>query len=333
MLSIAADLQDLRRRLGEITVGTTKDGERVTAEQIGAAGSMAVLLKDALNPNLVQTLEGQPALVHCGPFGNIASGNNSLVADRVALKLGKVVVTESGFGADMGMEKLFDIVCRAGGLVPAAAVLVATPATMALHGPANLERHLSIVRAFGIEPVVAINKRPEDSPDDAERARESALAAGATAAEICDAFERGGEGAVALARAVVAAVERPVDFHFAYEDDDSLDVKIAKLARLYGAAGVDFMAPARAKLAELERQGLGGLPVCMAKTHLSVSHDPALGATPTGFTLVVRDLRAYTGAGWVVALCGDMQTMPGLSATPAAHAIDIDADGRTVGLF
>jgi len=204
---------------------------------------------------------------------------------------------------------------------------------MALHGPANLERHLSIVRAFGTEPVLAINKRPEDSPDDAERARESALAAGATAAEICDAFERGGEGAVALARAVVAAVERPVDFHFAYEDDDSLDVKIAKLARLYGAAGVDFMAPARAKLAELERQGLGGLPVCMAKTHLSVSHDPALGATPTGFTLVVRDLRAYTGAGWVVALCGDMQTMPGLSATPAAHAIDIDADGRTVGLF
>ena len=333
VLSIARDLPDLRRRLGEITVGTTAAGEPVTAEQIGAAGSMAVLLKDALAPNLVQTLEGQPALVHCGPFGNIASGNNSLVADRVALKLGRVVVTESGFGSDMGMEKLFDIVCRAGGLVPAGAVLVATPATLALHGIENLQRHLSIVRAFGIEPVVAINKRPDDSPEDAEQAREAALAAGATAAEICDAFERGGEGAVALGRAVLAALEQPVDFRFAYEAEDALDEKIAKIARLYGAAGVDFLPPARAKLALLERQGLGELPVCMAKTHLSVSHDASLGATPSGFTLVVRDLRAYTGAGWVVALCGDMQTMPGLGATPAAHAIDVDDDGRTVGLF
>jgi formate--tetrahydrofolate ligase len=333
VMSIARDLPDLRRRLGEITVGTTAAGEPVTAEQIGAAGSMAVLLKEALAPNLVQTLEGQPALVHCGPFGNIASGNNSLVADRVALKLGKVVVTESGFGSDMGMEKLFDIVCRAGGLVPAGAVLVATPATLALHGVENLQRHLAIVRAFGIEPVVAINKRPDESAEDAEQARETALAAGATAAEVCDAFERGGEGAVALGRAVLAALDRPVDFRFAYEAEDALDEKIAKIARLYGAAGVDFLPPARAKLALLERQGLGGLPVCMAKTHLSVSHDASLGATPSGFTLVVRDLRAYTGAGWVVALCGDMQTMPGLSATPAAHAIDVDDDGRTVGLF
>jgi formate--tetrahydrofolate ligase len=333
VMSIARDLADLRRRLGEITVGTTADGEPVTAEQLDAAGSMTVLLKDALHPNLVQTLEGQPALVHCGPFGNIASGNNSLVADRVALKLGKVVVTESGFGSDMGMEKLFDIVCRAGGLVPAAVVLVATAATFELHGPENLERHLSIVRSFGIEPVVAINKRPDDGPGDAERAREAALEAGATAAEICDAFERGGEGAAALGRAVLAALERPVDFRYAYENGDALDEKIRKIARLYGAAGVDFLPPARTKLAQLERQGLGELPVCMAKTHLSVSHDPALGATPTGFTLTVRDLRPYTGAGWVVALCGDMQTMPGLGAAPAAHAIDVDDDGRTVGLF
>jgi formate--tetrahydrofolate ligase len=333
VMSIARDLADLRRRLGEITVGTTAGGEPVTAEKLGAAGSMTVLLKEALHPNLVQTLEGQPALVHCGPFGNIASGNNSLVADRVALKLGGVVVTESGFGSDMGMEKLFDIVCRAGGLVPAAVVLVATAATFQLHGPANLQRHLAIVRSFGIEPVVAINARPDDGPGDPERAREAALEAGATAAEVCDAFERGGEGAAALGRAVLAALERPVDFRFAYEDGDALDEKIRKIARLYGAADVDFLPPARAKLAQLERQGLSELPVCMAKTHLSVSHDPVLGATPTGFTLTVRDLRAYTGAGWVVALCGDMQTMPGLGATPAAHAIDVDDDGRTVGLF
>ena len=189
------------------------------------------------------------------------------------------------------------------------------------------------MRSFGIEPVVAINKRPDDGPGDPKRAREAALEAGATAAEICDAFERGGEGAAALGRAVLAALERPVDFRFAYEDGDALDEKIRKIAALYGAAGVDFLPPARTKLAQLERQGLGDLPVCMAKTHLSVSHDPALGATPTGFTLPVRDLRPYTGAGWVVALCGDMQTMPGLGATPAAHAIDIDDEGRTVGLF
>ena len=295
---------------------------------------MAVLLKDALNPNLVQTLEGQPALVHCGPFGNIASGNNSLVADRVALKLGKVVVTESGFGADMGMEKLFDIVCRAGGLVPAAAVLVATPATMALHGRRTSSgtsrscarsgssrswRSTSGPRTAPTTPSGRASRRSRPARPRPRTATPSSVAARARSRS---------------AEAVVAAVERPVDFHFAYEDDDSLDVKIAKLARLYGAAGVDFMAPARAKLAELERQGLGGLPVCMAKTHLSVSHDPALGATPTGFTLVVRDLPgAYTGAGWVVALCGDMQTMPGLSATPAAHAMNIDGDWPPVGLF
>jgi formate--tetrahydrofolate ligase len=333
VLSIARDLPDLRRRLGEITVGRTRAGEPVTAEALGAAGSMAVLLKDALEPNLVQTLEGQPALVHTGPFGNIASGNNSLVADRVALALGRIVVTESGFGADMGMEKLFDIVCRAGGLVPAAAVLVATPGTLALHGIENLERHLSIVRAFGLEPVVAINKRPEDDPGEVEAARQSALDAGARYAAVCDAFERGGEGAVALGEAVLQAVERPADFRFAYDLDDPLEEKIRKIAALYGAAGIELLPAARATAEQLARDGTDVLPVCMAKTHLSVSHDPALGATPSGFTLVVRDLRAYTGAGWIVALCGDMQTMPGLGATPAALAIDVDADGRTVGLF
>jgi formate--tetrahydrofolate ligase len=333
VLSIARDLPDLRRRLGEITVGSTAESEPVTAEALGAAGSMAVLLKDALKPNLVQTLEGQPALVHCGPFGNIASGNNSLVADRVALTLGRIVVTESGFGSDMGMEKLFDIVCRAGGLVPAASVLVATPQTLALHGLENLERHLSIVRAFGLEPVVAINKRPEDDPDDVESARRGALGAGARFAAVCDAFERGGEGAVTLAEAVLEATSRPADFRYAYELDDPLEEKLRRIGALYGAVGVELLPAARAKAEAFDRDGLGMLPICMAKTHLSVSHDPSLGATPTGFTLVVRDLRAYTGAGWIVALCGDMQTMPGLSATPAALDIDVDADGRTVGLF
>jgi formyltetrahydrofolate synthetase len=334
IVAMARDLPDLRRRLGSISVGYTHDGEAVTAEQVGAAGAMTVLLKDALKPNLVQTLEGQPALVHCGPFGNIASGNNSLVADLVALKLGRVVVTESGFGSDMGMEKLFDLVCRAGGIVPAASVLVATPRTVALHGLENLERHLAIVRAFGLDPVVAVNKHPDDSVEAAEATRSAALEAGATAAEICDGFERGGEGAEALGQAVLAALERPAAFRFAYELEDSIEDKIGAIATgLYGAADVQLMPAARAKLEQFARDGLERLPICMAKTHLSVSHDASLGATPSGFTLVVRDLRAYTGAGWIVALCGDMQTMPGLSASPAALKVDVDDEGRTVGLF
>jgi formate--tetrahydrofolate ligase len=308
IVAVGRDLRDLRRRLGAITVGRAADGSRITAEALGAAGAMAVLLQDTVKPNLVQTLEGRPALVHCGPFGNIASGTNSLVDDLVALKLGRVVVTESGFGSETGLEKLADIVCRAGGLEPAAAVLVATPQTLALHGSVNLERHLAIVRSFGLEPIVAVNKRPEDDDEAVEDARRTALEAGATVVEACDAFERG-------------------------ELDDPLEEKIAKVARLYGAAGIELAPAARATLEQLEREGLGALPVCMAKTHLSVSHDALLGATPNGFTLTVRDLRPYTGAGWVVALCGDMQTMPGLSADPAALVMDVDADGRTTGLF
>ncbi len=334
IVAVARDLHDLRKRLGAITVAYTRDGVPVTAEQLQAAGAMTVLLKDAIKPNLVQTLEGQPALVHCGPFGNIASGNNSLVADLVAMKLGDVVVTECGFGSDMGMEKLFDIVCRAGGLVPSAVVLVATARTLERHGIDNLERHLAIVRAFGLDPVVAINKFPNDTAQSVEAACQAALDAGASAAESCDGFERGGEGAEALARAVLDAADRPVDFRFAYELDEPIDTKIAAIAtKLYGAGDVRFMPAARAKIEQYTRDGLGGLPICMAKTHLSVSHDKDLGPTPKDFTLVVRDIRAYTGAGWHVALCGDMQTMPGLSASPAAFNVDIDAEGRTVGLF
>ena len=347
LVAVARDLADLRERLGRITVGTSFEGEPVTAERIGAAGSMAVLLKDAVKPNLVQTLEGQPAFVHCGPFANIAHGNNSLVADRVALKLGDYVVTESGFASDMGMEKFFDITCRIGGLVPSAVVLVVTVRALKHHGgdvdgglaeleagAANLARHVGIVRGFGLEAVVAVNRFPADTHEELEAVRRLALEHGAVAAEVNDAFRRGGEGATALAEAVIEAAERPNAFRFAYEAEAPLEEKIRLIAtRVYGADGVELLPPARKRALELEEAGLGGLPVCMAKTHLSLSHDPALRNAPVGFTVPVRDLRPYTGAGWVVALCGDMMTMPGLGAKPAALGIDVDERGETVGLF
>jgi formate--tetrahydrofolate ligase len=347
IVAVASDLHDLRRRLGAITVGQTYEGENVTAEQLRAAGAMTVLLKETIKPNLVQTLEGQPALVHCGPFANIAHGNNSLVADRVALKLGDYIVTESGFGADMGMEKFFDIVCRAGDLRPNAVVLVATVKALKHHGgapeggieaiergAANLARHLGIVRAFGLNAVVAVNRFPGDVEEEVERVRALALGHGAYAAEVNNAFEDGGAGAAALAEAVVAAAEQPSSFEYLYPLDAPLEAKIDAIAtRVYGADGVLLLPAAQAKVEELTALGLGSLPICMAKTHLSLSDDAALTNAPSGFTVTVRDLRAYTGAGWIVALCGDMQTMPGLSASPAAVNVDIDADGRTVGLF
>ncbi|MCS7007344.1 MAG: formate--tetrahydrofolate ligase [Thermoleophilia bacterium] len=347
LVAVARDLADLRERLGRITIGATYDGEPVTAEQLRAAGAMAVLLKEAIKPNLVQTLEGQPAFVHCGPFANIAHGNNSLVADRVALKLGDVVVTESGFASDLGMEKFFDIVCRAGGLRPDAVVLVATVRALQHHGggfegglaaieagSANLARHIENIRGFGLQAVVAVNKFPTDTKEELELVRKLALEHGAYAAEVNTAFEEGGKGAAALAEAVMAAAEEPSDFRFAYPLEAAIEEKIEAIAtRVYGADGVELLPPARKKAAELAALGLGNLPICMAKTHLSLSDDPKLLNAPTGFTVTVRDLRAYTGAGWIVALCGDMMTMPGLGKTPAATSIDIDADGRTVGLF
>jgi formyltetrahydrofolate synthetase len=347
IVAVAADLQDLRRRLGAITVGQTYEGENVTAEQLRAAGAMTVLLKEAIKPNLVQTLEGQPALVHCGPFANIAHGNNSLVADRVALKLGDYIVTESGFGADMGMEKFFDIVCRAGDLRPNAVVLVATVKALKHHGgdpdggvdavergAANLARHLAIVRTFGLNAVVAVNRFPGDGEDEIERVRALALEQGAYAAEVNNAFEDGGAGAAALAEAVVAAAEQPSSFDYLYPLDAPLEAKIDAIAtRVYGADGALLLPAAQKRVEELAALGLGNLPICMAKTHLSLSDDAALTNAPSGFTVTVRDLRAYTGAGWIVALCGDMQTMPGLSASPAAFNVDIDSEGRTVGLF
>ena len=347
IVAVASDLQDLRQRLGAITVARTFDGEPVTAEQLRAAGAMTVLLKDTIKPNLVQTLEGQPALIHCGPFANIAHGNNSLVADRVALKLGDYVVTESGFGSDMGMEKFFHIVCRAGGLQPNAVVLVATVKALKHHagdpdggldaietGAANLARHLGIVREFGVNPVVAINRFPGDTTEEIELVRKLALEQGAYAAEVNNGFEEGGAGAAALAEAVVAAADEPSTFDFLYPLDAPIEQKIEAIAkRVYGADGIFLLKTARDKIAQFAGTGIDKLPICMAKTHLSLSHDASLTNAPTGFTVTVRDLRAYTGAGWIVALCGDMQTMPGYGANPAAVNVDIDSEGRTVGLF
>ncbi len=347
IVAVARDLQDLRRRLGAITVAYTWGGEPVTADQLQAAGAMTVLLKDAIKPNLVQTLEGQPAFVHCGPFANIAHGNSSLVADLVALKLGDIVVTESGFGADMGMEKFLDIVCRLGGLTPSAIIVVATVRALKHHGgepdggpaavergAANLARHLGIVREFGLRAVVAVNRFPDDTLEELELVRRLALEGGAHAAELNEAFERGGEGAASLAEAVADAAEQPTSFDYVYPLDSPIEAKIeAIVKRVYGADGIFLLPAAENDIRRFTEQGLGGLPICMAKTHLSLSYESdALGA-PTGFTVPVRAVRAYTGAGWLVALCGDVQTMPGLAARPAAVDIDIDERGQTVGLF
>jgi formate--tetrahydrofolate ligase len=347
ILAVARDLFDLRKRLGAITVGYTWDGEPVTAEQLQAAGAMTVLLKDAIKPNLVQTLEAQPAFVHCGPFANIAHGNNSLVADLVALKLADYVVTESGFGSDMGMEKFLDIVCRVGNLQPSAICLVTSMRALKHHGgdpdggveavetgAANLQRHLGIVAEFGLKAVVAINRFPDDTDDEIEAVRRLAVEGGAHAAELNEAFERGGEGAAALAEALVDAADAGSSYAPIYALEEAIDEKIEAICkRVYGADGVVFLPAAQEKIKTFTENGFDKLPICMAKTHLSLSHDPSLLGAPTGFTITVRDIRAYTGAGWLVPLLGDMQTMPGLGVTPAAFNVDIDENGRTVGLF
>jgi formyltetrahydrofolate synthetase len=354
ILAVSRDLQDLRRRLGAITAAYTFDGAPVTAETLGAAGAMAVLLKDALKPNLIQTLEGQPCLMHAGPFANIAHGNSSLIADLIGLKLGEYVVTESGFGSDMGMEKLMDIVCRAGGIAPSTVVLVATVRALKHHGglgddprtsqvqshaavvtgAANLHRHLEIVREFGVPCVVAVNRRPGDTEEEVELVRRLALEGGAHAAEANEAFERGGAGAEALAEAVVDACEQPASFRLLYPDDASIKEKIEAVARrVYRASDVFFYPEAERQIERFTELGIGHLPVCMAKTHLSLSADPTLLNAPRDFTLPVRSVRAYTGAGWLVPLCGDIQQMPGLTTTAAALDVDIDGEGRTIGLF
>jgi formate--tetrahydrofolate ligase len=355
IMAVARDLQDLRRRLGRITVAHSFDGGApITAEDLGAAGAMSVLLKDALRPNLIQTLEGQPCLMHCGPFANIAHGNNSLVADLIGMKLSDYVVTESGFGSDMGMEKFFDIVCRFGGLSPSAAVLVTTVRAIKHHGGieddprtdrargraaieggmANVRRHLANVKQFGLPCVVAVNRRPGDTNEEVELVKRLSLEAGAFRAEANEGFAKGGIGAADLAGAVVDACEEPSEFRMLYDDDWTIEDKIEAIARrVYGASDVYFYPEAEKKIGQYHADGLGHFPICMAKTHLSLSADPDLLNAPENFSLPVRDIRAYTGAGWLVPLCGDITQMPGLGRNPAALNVDIDETGRTVGLF
>jgi formate--tetrahydrofolate ligase len=355
IMAVSRDLQDLRRRIGRITAAYSFDGAKaITAEDLRAAGAMTVLLKDAIKPNLVQTLEGQPVLMHCGPFANIAHGNSSLIADLIGMKLGDYVVTESGFGSDMGMEKFFDIVCRFGKLTPSAAVLVTTIRAIKHHsgieddprvdraasmhaievGFANVRRHLKTISTFGVPAVVAVNRRPGDTNEEVEIVKRLALESGAFAAEVNEGFTKGGVGVADLAQAVVEACEQPNTFHHLYQDDEPIQDKIEAVAKqVYGAKDVYFYPAAEEKIGQFTREGLGHFPVCMAKTHLSLSSDPQLLNAPENFTLPVRDIRAYTGAGWLVPLCGDITQMPGLGKTPAAMNIDIDENGKTIGLF
>jgi formate--tetrahydrofolate ligase len=354
IMALATDVPDLRRKLGAITVGYTKAGDPVTAEDIKAAGSMAVLLRDAIKPNIVQTLEGQLCLMHCGPFANIAHGNNSIIADRIGLKLGEYLITEAGFAADLGMEKFMDVVCRVGGLKPHVVVIVATVRALRHHGGgdwkttadmaqmrseveigmANLAKHIENVRAFGIQPVVTINTRPDDDQELLELIKTLSLEAGAYGAAIHNGFGAGGEGTTELAEIVVAAAEAPSDFKLLYEDSEPVATKIERIAKtIYGADGIDLAPAALAAIARFEKEGIAHLPICMAKSHLSLSHDPTLRNRPTGFTVPIRDIRSYTGAGMLVPLCGDMLQMPGFGAEPAANQIDLAPDGTVLGLF
>jgi formate--tetrahydrofolate ligase len=358
VLALATSLKDLRARLGRIVVGYTKTGTPVTAEQLKGAGSMAVIMKDALKPNLLQTLENTPVIVHAGPFGNIAHGNSSIVGDLIGIRGGDYLITEAGFGADMGAERFFNIKCRNSGLVPDAAVLVATVRALKAHsgkyrivagkalppellaenpsdveaGAANLVKQIENVKAHGVSPVVAINAFPTDHASEHEAIKRIAEAAGARVA-VCTHFSDGGAGAVDLARAVVEACEEKSTFQFLYPDDATLKEKIEKVATtIYGAAKVTYSANANKQLANYEANGFGKLPVCIAKTHLSISSDASLKGAPTGHTVNVREVRASVGAGFVYPICGDMTTMPGLGSAPAASIIDLDENGEIVGL-
>jgi formyltetrahydrofolate synthetase len=352
VLALANDLADLRARLGRVVVASTFDGTPVTAEELKVAGAMAVIMKEAIKPNLVQTLEGQPTLIHAGPFGNIAHANNSIIEDRIALKLADYVVTEAGFGSDLGFQKFCDIVCRMGGFAPSAGVLVTTVRATKSHGGMpfdqlanedvdalrrgmdNLAAHIGIVRTYGLPCVVSINNFPTDTEKEVETIRELAGGAGAETVVVNRAFAEGGVGAVELAEAVVAACEQPNSFRFLTPDGTPLKAQIEAIAtKIYGADGVDYQAQAEKDIARMEQLGFGEVPVCMAKTHLSLSHDPLMLNRPTGYRLPVRGVVPSAGAGFVVALCGDMQRMPGLGKTPAFMNVDLDPDGRTVGLF
>ena len=352
VLALASDVKDLRGRLGRIVVASTYDGAPVTAEQLRVAGAMTVIMKESIRPNLVQTLEGQPVLVHAGPFGNIAHANNSIICDRMALKLADYVITEAGFASDLGFQKFCDIVCRTGGFAPSAAVLVTTVRATKSHGGKafntlanedlaavragmdNLTAHIQIVRRYGLPCVVAVNSFPTDTAQELALLKELAVRAGAETVVVHEGFVRGGAGATDLAEAVRKACAQPNTFAYLTPTDAPVVQQIETIATaLYGAAGIDLQMQAQKDLDRIEQLGLGKAPVCMAKTHLSLSHEPTLRNRPTGFILPVRGLVPSAGAGFVVALCGDMQRMPGLGKTPAFQIIDIDDQGRTVGLF
>jgi formyltetrahydrofolate synthetase len=361
ILALTTDLADMRKRFGEIVIGTNKKGEAVTAEDLGVAGAMTVLMKDAIKPTLMQTLEGTPVFVHAGPFANIAHGNSSIIADKIALKLADYVVTESGFGADIGMEKFFDIKCRYSGLIPNVVVMVATVRALKMHGggpkvvagkpldPAyteenldmlraglgNLQKHIQNALGFGIPVVVAVNSFADDTSAEVELVREAALAAGAEDSVVSRHWMEGGEGAKALAEAVVKAVEKPTDFKFLYPLDWSIKKKIETICKeIYGADGVDYEPEAEAKIELYTKLGFDDLPLCMAKTHLSLSHDPALKGVPTGFRVPISDIRASVGAGFLYPLVGKMSTMPGLPTRPVFYDVDLDLEtGKVVGLF
>ena len=361
ILALTSGLADMRRRLGRMVLALNRAGEPVTADDLGVAGAMTVLMRDALKPTLMQTLEGTPVLVHAGPFANIAHGNSSILADQIALKLADVVVTESGFGADMGMEKFFDIKCRTSGLVPDAVVLVATVRALKMHGGGpkvvagkkldavyqtenldllerglpNLLHHIGVAKSFGIPVVVAVNAFANDTSAELELVRRAAVEqGGAFDAVVCRVWSEGGEGAVELAEAVLRAADQPSDFRFLDPLDVSIKEKIETIARrVYGADGVDYAPEAEMKIAEFEGLGYGRLPVCMAKTPLSLSHDPALKGAPRGFRIPVRDIRASVGAGFVYPLLGKLSTMPGLPTRPGFFDVDVELEtGRVLGL-
>ncbi len=352
ILALATDLQDLRDRLGRVVVAENRDGKPVTAEDLKVAGAMTVIMKDAIRPNLVQTLEGQPVMIHAGPFGNVAHANNSIIEDRIAMKLADIVVTEAGFASDLGFEKFCHIVCRSAGIKPSAGVLVTTVRALKFHGGVpfeqldddneealrqgaeNLAQHINIIRAFKLRCVVAINRFPTDTERELELVREVAAAVGAENVVVNDGFSRGGEGAIELAEAVVAATEGATEFEPLHRPGDGIKQQIETIAtRIYGADGVDYSPQAEKDILRMETLGFGEYPVCMAKTHLSLTHDPLVVGRPTGWRLPIRGVVPSAGAGFVVPLCGDMQRMPGLGRVPAFTKVDIDETGRTKGLF
>jgi methylenetetrahydrofolate dehydrogenase (NADP+)/methenyltetrahydrofolate cyclohydrolase/formyltetrahydrofolate synthetase len=364
ILALTTSLADMRERLGRMVIGMNKRGEPVTAEDLGAAGALAVLMKDAIMPNLMQTLENTPAIVHAGPFANIAHGNSSVIADQIALRLvgpDGYVVTESGFGAECGMEKFMNIKCRASGLAPNCVVIVATVRALKMHGGGpkvvagrplaeeytkenldllanglpNLAAHIRNARRFGVPAVVAVNRFSSDTEAEIALVRKAAFEAGAEDAVMADHWAEGGAGAVALARAVMAACDRPATFRFLYPLEWAIKKKIETLAvEMYGAAGVDYEPAAEAKIALYTRLGYDRLPICMAKTHLSLSHNPAWKGVPTGYRFPIRDVKASVGAGFLYPLAGTMRTMPGLPTRPAFYDVDLDLEtGKVVGLF